>query len=98
MRLRFLSVIALGGVAMVGGPAFADPIIYNNLTPNNQIAIATSLNPPGGFDIETADDFFLNTQTFITSASFVGLIVPSPGGTPAISEVIAEMYRIFPLD
>jgi hypothetical protein len=49
------------------------------------------------FEIEGADDFFLNAQTLITSATFVGLIVPGTGGA-TISEVVAEMYRIFPLD
>ena len=32
------------------------------------------------------------------TASFVGLIVPGTGGTPSISEVVAEMYRVFPND
>lgn len=97
MRLRLSCVIALGVVAMLAGPAFGDTIIYNNLTPNNMMAIATRPSSPGVFEIETGDDFFLGSQTFITSASFVGLFVPGVG-TPAISEIVAEMYRVFPLD
>ena len=72
--------------------------IYNNLTPNNMIGVATRPSSPGVFEIEGADDFFLSAQTLITSATFVGLIVPGTGGTPAISDIVAEMYRIFPAD
>src|SRR4029077_18227150 len=46
-----------------------------------------------------ADDFFLSAQTLINSATFTGLIVPGPTGGPSnISEIVAEIYRIFPLD
>jgi hypothetical protein len=72
-------------------------IIYNNLTPNNGIGVATRPGSPGVFEIEGADDFFLSAQTLITSASFVGLIVGGTG-TPTITDIVAEMYRIFPLD
>jgi hypothetical protein len=72
--------------------------IYNNLTPNNSMAIATRPDSSSGFEMEAGDDFFLSSQTIINGASFVGLIVPGTGGTPAISQVVAEMYRVFPLD
>ena len=71
--------------------------IYNNLTPNNMIGVASRPDLPGTFEIEAADDFFLSGQTIITSASFVGLIVGGTG-TPTITDIVAEMYRIFPLD
>jgi hypothetical protein len=72
--------------------------IYNNLTQNNVMGIATRPSSPGVFEIEGADDFFLNSQTLITSATIVGLIVPGSAGSPAISDIVAEMYRIFPVD
>jgi hypothetical protein len=90
-------VTALGIGAMLAAPAFADTI-YNNLTPNNQIAVSTRPDFPGTFEIEAGDDFLLGSQTIINKASFVGLIVPGTGGTPSISEVVAEMYRVFPND
>ena len=72
--------------------------IYNNLTPNNSMAIATRPGS-GTFEIEAGDDFFLGAPSSINAASFVGLIVPGPtGGTPSISDVVAEIYRVFPLD
>ena len=84
-------------VCFLASPVFG-ATIYNNLTPNNMIGVATRPGSPGVFEIEGADDFFLNAQTLITSATFVGLIVPGTGGSPTISDIVAEMYRIFPLD
>jgi hypothetical protein len=72
--------------------------IYNNLTPNNLMAVATRPDSPSGFEIEAADDFFLGSQTIVNTASFVGVLVPGTGGTPTISQIVAEMYRVFPLD
>jgi hypothetical protein len=83
--------------AILAAPAPA-ATIYNNLTPNDQMAIATRTDTGGVFEIETGDDFVLNSQTLITSASFIGLLVPTAGGTPTISDLLMEMYRVFPLD
>jgi len=89
--------MALGAVVILAGSAFGSPIVYNNLTPNNLMAVATRPDSPGVFEIEAGDDFFLGSQTSITSATFVGLLVPGVGGG-TISEIVAEMYRVFPLD
>jgi hypothetical protein len=88
---------ALGLTALLTLPASAD-VIYNNLTPNNLIGIATRPDSAGLFEIEAADDFVLPSPTSITSASFVGILVPGAGGAPSISGIVAEMYRVFPLD
>jgi len=96
--LQRSGVAIVASLAMLlGTPAFADPI-YNNLTPNNLIATAIRPDSPGAFEIETGDDFFLATGARINSASFVGLSVPGAGATPAISQVVVEIYRVFPLD
>jgi hypothetical protein len=98
MRRGFSSVIALGIGTMLAAPAFASTI-YNNLTPNNMIAIASRPDTGTPFEIEAADDFVLTSHTIIDSASFVGLIVPAAGaGTPSISDLVVEMYRVFPAD
>jgi len=73
-------------------------VIYNNLTPNGQMAIASRPGGPGTFGIEAADDFLLSSSTSITSASFIGLMVPGASGTPSISDIQVEIYRVFPLD
>src|SRR5438105_621588 len=97
MRNGFAYLLAVGLAGMLASSAFAD-IIYNNLTPNNLMAIATRPESNGNFEIEAGDDFVVSQQTAITSATFVGLIVPGPSGTPSVSDVVAEMYRVFPLD
>ena len=95
MRNRFsLIALCLGG--MLATSASGVPI-YNNLAPNGSMAVATRPDSPGGSEIEAGDDFVLGAQTIISSASFVGLIVGGTG-TPAVSQIVAEMYRVFPLD
>jgi hypothetical protein len=90
-------VVCFAAVLTAPAPA---AVIYNNLTPNDQMAIATRTDASGLFEIETGDDFVLTSQTLINSASFIGLFVPAPGGGPApsISDLVMEMYRVFPLD
>ena len=90
-------VVLLGLAAMAAVPAHA-AVIYNNLTPNNLMGMATRPDAPGVAEIETGDDFFVTTRSSIDSASFTGLVVPGTGGTPAVSEVAIEIYRVFPLD
>jgi hypothetical protein len=70
--------------------------IYFNLTPNNMMATATRPNV-GAFEIEAADDF-VTPHALITNATFDGLIVPGTSGTPTISDVVVEIYRVFPAD
>jgi hypothetical protein len=77
----------------------AGAVIYNNLTPNNLIAVATRPDTGAPFEIEAADDFILGSQTIINQASFTGLLVPGPqGGSTSITDMVIEMYRVFPLD
>lgn len=97
MRNGFTYLLAVGFGAMLASSLFADTI-YNNLTPNNMMAIATRPESSGNFEIETGDDFVVSQQTAITSATFVGMIVPGPSGTPDISDVVAEIYRVFSKD
>jgi 4-hydroxybenzoate polyprenyltransferase len=57
-------------------PASATSILYSNLNVNvpNAMATASRPEPPGGLEIESADDFILNFGASITSASFIGLV------------------------
>jgi hypothetical protein len=77
--------------------AAADPTFFNTGAPDGLMATATRPDSPGKFEIESADDFVLTHGTSITSATFTGLL---PFGTTAadVSQVIVEMYRVFPLD
>lgn len=93
-RSALIAVLGLGWI--LAAPMFGGTI-YNNLTPNNLMGVATRPDT-GAFEIEAGDDFSLGTKTFINTASFVGLIVPGATGTPSISDIVAEIYRVFPLD
>jgi hypothetical protein len=70
--------------------------IYNNLTPNDLIGVATRTGSGGAFEIEAGDDFSLLSTTQITGASFTGLL--APGAVSDISQIVLEIYRVFPLD
>lgn len=96
MRSRAVIFAVVAVIVVLAAPAFG-ATIYNNLTPNNLMAIA-SRPDTAPFEIETGDDFVLGSQTIINSASFVGLMVSGTGGTPAISQVVTEIYRVFPQD
>ena len=97
MQKVFSLLTTLGVGWLLAAPAFAGTV-YNNLTPNNLMGVATRPDT-GASEIETGDDFFLGSQTSITSASFVGLLVPgAAGGATSISDVVAEIYRVFPQD
>ena len=92
---RILQWAALGMLFAISVKA---AVIYNNLTPNSQMAIASRPGGPGTFGIEAADDFLLSSSTSVTSASFIGLMVPGASGTPSISDIQVEIYRVFPQD
>ncbi len=99
MRSVFTSISAVYIGMVLAIPAIgASPVVYNNLTPNNSIAIATRPATSGSFEIEAADDFVLGTQTMIDAASFTGLIVHGVAAAPNVSQVAVEIYRIFPND
>ena len=94
MRKKLQWVFLIG---MLVGTCAKGDIIYNNLTPNNLMAMASRPGGVGTFEIEAADDFLLLSPATITSASFAGLLVPGTGAT-SVSQVVIEIYRVFPLD
>jgi hypothetical protein len=92
------TVLQWAAVGMLLAVSVKATVIYDNLTPNGQMAIASRLGGPGTFGIEAADDFLLSSSTSITSASFIGLMVPGASGTTSISDIRVEIYRVFPQD
>jgi len=95
--LQTLKYVSFLSIAALAAPARGDTI-YNNLTPNNLMAIATRPDSPGVTEIEAGDDFLLTGQVTINKASFVGLLVLGTGGAPSVSGVVVEIYRVFPKD
>ena len=73
MRSVILHLIS-AGTALVA--TASGSVIYNNLTPNNQIAVATRPDSPGGFEIEAADDFVLTGAGSSTSLHSWGCWYP----------------------
>ena len=95
MRNRGMLATAVAVSAMLVTPAFS-ATIYNNLFPTNSMAVAVRPDtaPP---EIEAGDDFILGSPATINGASFIGLLVPGTG-SPSITQIVAEIYRVFPLD
>jgi len=77
-----------------GQAAWAAPFFFDTGAPNGQMASASRPDSPGKIEIESADDFILNSATRLTGATFTGLI---PLGS-TINDVRVEIYRVFPLD
>ena len=99
MQHRLLGAIAACCVGTFIPAQLHGAVIYNNLTPNDLMGVATRPGAGATFEIESADDFFLSGLTAIDSASFVGLLLPDvTGAVPSVTDVVVEIYRIFPLD
>ena len=86
---------ACAAVAMAAVPAFATPFLFSTGPATDLMASATRPDTGGVFEIESADDFVLGSQTQISSATFTGLLL---GSTPSIGQVVIEIYRVFPSD
>jgi hypothetical protein len=75
--------------------ASAGPFFFSTGNVNGQFASATRPDS-AAFEIETGDDFIISTSaTAITRATFTGLLV---GADTTVTNLILEMYRVFPLD
>jgi len=81
-------------VVLFASPALADTILFSTGNVDGRMAAATRPSTPGKFEIETADDFVLTSESLISGATFTGLV--SGGGT--IGQVTVEIYRVFPND
>ena len=95
---RLLTQTAIFSAGLLFATPSVAATIYNNLTPNNLIGVATRPDSAGGFEIEAGDDFLLGSRSLINMASFTGLIVPGTGGSSSVNQLVVEIYRVFPLD
>jgi hypothetical protein len=75
----------------------ADSFSFSTGTPDGLIATGSRPSGPGGIEIESADDFILDFQTSINHATFYGLL-PAGASISDITQVRAEIYRVFPKD
>jgi hypothetical protein len=67
---------------------------FSTGAPDGRMASASRPANGAAFEIESADDFVLPTETSITSATFTGLI---PTGA-TVNQVVVAIYRVFPKD
>jgi hypothetical protein len=74
-------------------PAAADPFSFNTGAVTNLMATASRPSTGAPFEIESADDFAITSETKITSATFTGLLT---GSTPTIGDVVVQIYEVFP--
>ena len=100
MQHRLLGAIAACCVGTFIPAQLHGAVIYNNLTPNNLMGVAT--RPTGQAQHSRSKPRTISSsarQTAIDSASFVGLLLPDvTGAVPSVTDVVVEIYRIFPLD
>jgi hypothetical protein len=75
--------------------AAAATVTFNTGNPDALLAAASRPSSAGKIEIESGDDFILNSQSMLTSATFTGLVT---GVAPQVGQVVVEIYRIFPLD
>jgi hypothetical protein len=93
LRIWFVPVL----MAMVANPVSADVFFFSTGTPDGKMATATRPSSAGKIEIESADDFVVTSPTYITSATFTGLL---PTGVPLtdVVDVRIQIYRVFPFD
>ncbi|MBV8883765.1 MAG: hypothetical protein JO235_07150 [Chroococcidiopsidaceae cyanobacterium CP_BM_RX_35] len=71
--------------------------IFNNDFPDGRIATGSRPSSSGKVEIETGDDFILNSPTNVEQATFTGLL--TNGATISdVNQVVGEIYRVFPND
>lgn len=96
MRLVSLVAVIAAGLILVD-PASAGPFFFSTGDPDGRIATASRPASSTTIEIESADDFVLNSQTLISQATFTGLL-PAGATASSIGAVGVEIYRVFPLD
>ena len=95
MRLRFVVLFCVA--ALMAWPLSADVFLFTTGAPDGRMATGSRPSSAGKIEIETADDFITTRETLINHATFTGLL---PSGLPLadISQVLVEIYRVFPKD
>jgi hypothetical protein len=97
MRLTAKLFCVLGMAIWSSSAVNAASFSFSTGNPDGLIGTGSRPSSPAGIEIESADDFILGSSTLLTNASFFGLI-PTGANLSDISEVRAEIYRVFPKD
>lgn len=95
MRIKVTRYITLA--MMAAASILADPVSFSTGNVDGRMAMASRPESTGKIEIEAADDFVLTSASSITNATFTGLL-PSGASAANITQIVAEIYRVFPLD
>lgn len=93
--IRWASIAAV--LMLTASSSFGQSFFFSTGDPDGRMATASRPSSGDLQEIESADDFVLTNETFIRQATFTGL-VPSGTDLSHVSEVIVEIYRVFPKD
>src|SRR4051812_13131162 len=91
-------ISAMTALILSASTAFADGLFMSTGDPDGKMAMATRPSGNGKIEIETGDDFLLSQNSQITNISFTGLLTGSSVTASNISQIVVEIYRVFPLD
>ena len=98
MTRRALTVIMMVAILAWVGPVGATPFFFSSGNPDGLMATGSRPSASGKIEIETGDDFVVGGGTVkLTSATFQGLL-PVGSQLSNISQVVVEIYRVFPND
>jgi hypothetical protein len=96
-KLAILSATIATCTGIPAAPASAASFFFSTGIPDGRIATGARPGTPGKVQIETGDDFILNSATNIQTATFTGLLT-NGANVSNITQVINEIYRTFPKD
>ena len=91
---------SLSALLLLTLQASAATFSFSTGDPDGLMATAARPGPTNGVNQETesGDDFILTNEVRITSASFTGLVPLGVDVSNDISQVLVEIYRVFPKD
>lgn len=90
-------LFATAAILTASSPAWSQAYNFSTGNPDGLIATASRPGSPGHVEIESADDFVLDSATQLTNGTFTGLI-PANADVTDIGGVVLEIYRVFPAD
>jgi hypothetical protein len=88
-----LAALALVASGLFSSPAAASPFSFSTGSPDGAMAMASRPGAGEAIEIEAGDDFVLDEQTILTSATFTGLL---PSSASSIQQVRVKVYVPFP--
>jgi len=95
--MKKLPLLVFLAASFIAARIDAQTVFYNNDFPNNLVGTASRPESTNKIEIESADDFMVNSSTQVTGATFSGLL-PSNFDPASIGQVRVEIYHVFPTD